>query len=176
MSTWQSLIINLFVINARMICILSHCIRVFWLIRKCMTSKSRFHHMSSLSAVDMISNSTLMKLVIIVRCLNAFQSIISLNSLNAYSWELYLIRISSAKNASLLIKKMLFALSSCRIWSALNSMINFLVWLRYFRVRFVDFMWNLDELIKNSDNLEATCATFDLMMTAVKFMNSTLYW
>jgi hypothetical protein len=119
----------------------------------------------------MINNLILVKLVIIVHCMNVFQSINSLNNLNAYFWELNYVSISSTNNALLLAKNVIWASDF-----VLNSMTNFLVCFRYLRIRLANFIWNLDELIRNSDNLKTTWVTFNRVITATKLIDLTRCW
>jgi hypothetical protein len=82
-SMWRSLIISLLLTSVLIVCWLSHWMIALWLIRKCIALNSRSYQISFFSTIEMTSNSVLVKLVMTVRCLNVFQSIRSLNSLNA---------------------------------------------------------------------------------------------
>ena len=99
-STWRSLMLNEAsrAVNARMIWRLSH---FMWMsdIWKVMTSKNLSHHILVLAVMNITNSFASMTLIMIVFCLLAFQSIISLKSLKQYFCELWRVRKSSVKEA-----------------------------------------------------------------------------
>ena len=109
-STWRSLMINLTfdVMKTRIVWRLSHSTCVNFFIFISIASKNRFHHIFVLIVIDMIINSTSMKLMMIVFCLKIFQSIKSSKSLKQYSFEFWRVLISFANETSKNFMNMMF--------------------------------------------------------------------
>ena len=114
--TWRNLIMSLIVdiINARIVCLLSHSMCVNSFIFMFMISKKRFHHIFILTIIDIVMNSIFVKLMMTIFCFEIFQSMKSSKNLKQYSFEFWRVSISFAKKTFEKFKNMMFALL---VWS-----------------------------------------------------------